>query len=70
MHEKHTIRVHRLIIFNNRTLFTSSAGLEHAKDLVTSYKQGKIQSMTPELWKAKKVIDATLHPGMLQSSLI
>jgi len=45
-------------------LFTSAASLEQAKDLVTSYKQGKIQSMTPDLWTAKKVIDATLHPGM------
>jgi tricarboxylate carrier len=44
-------------------LFTSPAALEHAKDLVTSYKQGKTQSMTPDLWSAKKVIDATLHPG-------
>jgi hypothetical protein len=44
-------------------LFTSSANLEHAKDLVTSYKQGKTQLMTPDLWSAKKVIDATLHPG-------
>lgn len=46
-----------------RTLFVSSAGLEHAKQLVTSYKKGEIKSMTPELWQAKKVIDSTLHPG-------
>lgn len=44
------------------TLFTSSAGLEHAKQLVTSYKQGQIKDMTPDLWKAKKIIDSTLHP--------
>ncbi|KAG9721015.1 hypothetical protein KCU59_g3841, partial [Aureobasidium melanogenum] len=44
---------HAANLSDPRTLFTSSAGLEHAKDLVTSYKQGKIQSMTPELWKAK-----------------
>jgi len=48
---------------NTRTLFTSKAGLDHAKDLVSSYKQGKIQSMTPELWQAKKIVDSTLHPG-------
>lgn len=46
-------------------MFVSSSGLEHAKQLVTSYKKGEIQSMTPELWQAKKVIDSTLHPGMV-----
>ncbi|TKA75705.1 hypothetical protein B0A49_01959 [Cryomyces minteri] len=49
-----------------RTLFTSSADLEHAKELVSSYKQGRIQHMTPDLWRAKKVIDSTLHPGTPQ----
>jgi sideroflexin-5 len=43
-------------------LLTSSAGLEHAKQLVASYKQGKVPEMTPELWHAKKIIDSTLHP--------
>jgi hypothetical protein len=46
----------------------SEAGLQHAKDLVTAYKQGQIQSMTPEIWQAKKIIDSTLHPGGLQLS--
>lgn len=46
-----------------RTLLTSSTGLEHAKQLITAYKTGKIRDMTPELWKAKKIIDSTLHPG-------
>ncbi|KAL9023328.1 MAG: hypothetical protein Q9180_008279 [Flavoplaca navasiana] len=45
-----------------RTLFVSSAGLESAKSLVSSYKLRHVQSMTPELWKAKKVVDSTLHP--------
>ncbi|ORY13859.1 sideroflexin-5 [Clohesyomyces aquaticus] len=53
---------HSADISDPRTLLTSSAGLEHAKQLVTSYKQGKIQDMTPELWTAKKIIDSTLHP--------
>ncbi|KAF2203487.1 tricarboxylate carrier [Delitschia confertaspora ATCC 74209] len=53
---------HSADISDPRTLFTSSAGLEHAKQLVTSYKMGKIRDMTPELWKAKKIIDSTLHP--------
>ncbi|CAL8574433.1 Sideroflexin FSF1 [Xanthoria parietina] len=45
-----------------RTLFVSSAGLESAKKLVSSYKQGHVPSMTPELWRAKKIVDSTLHP--------
>jgi sideroflexin-5 len=45
-----------------RTLFVSSSGLEQAKELVTSYKTGKAQSMTPEIWQAKKIVDSTLHP--------
>ncbi|OCL06045.1 Tricarboxylate/iron carrier [Glonium stellatum] len=53
---------HSADISDPRTLFTSSAGLEHAKQLVTSYKQGQIKDMTPDLWKAKKIIDSTLHP--------
>lgn len=47
-----------------RTLLTSSAGLEEAKTLISSYKQNKIPVMTPDLWAAKKVVDSTLHPGM------
>ncbi|KAI4286004.1 MAG: hypothetical protein L6R38_000231 [Xanthoria sp. 2 TBL-2021] len=45
-----------------RTLFVSSAGLESAKNHVSSYKQGHVLSMTPELWRAKKIVDSTLHP--------
>ena len=45
----------------------SSSGLENAKRLVTEYRQGKVQAMTPEIWKAKKIVDSTLHPGMLYS---
>jgi hypothetical protein len=44
-------------------LLVSSAGLEQAKRLIASYKQHEVPSMTPELWKAKKVVDSTLHPG-------
>ncbi|KAL2006877.1 hypothetical protein VTN00DRAFT_9545 [Thermoascus crustaceus] len=49
-------------ISDPRMLFVSSSGLENAKRLVSAYKQGQIQSMTPELWHAKKVVDSTLHP--------
>lgn len=27
------------------------------------YKEGRAKEMTPELWKAKKLVDSTLHPG-------
>jgi hypothetical protein len=50
-------------------LFTSSAGLENAKQLVTAYKMGKIRDMTPELWQAKKTIDSTLHPGTSNANM-
>jgi len=43
------------------TLLTSAAGLEKAKHLVTAYKTGKMQDMTPGLWSAK-IIDSTIHP--------
>lgn len=69
-----TTRVHRLELkatanfVRRRMLLTSSAGLEHAKQLVTAYKTGKIRDMTPELWKAKKIIDSTLHSGTAHTS--
>jgi hypothetical protein len=43
----------------------SVSGLENAKRLIASYKNGDILTMTPEVWHAKKVVDSTLHPGML-----
>ncbi|KAJ6054562.1 hypothetical protein N7444_003660 [Penicillium canescens] len=53
---------HAADIADPRTLFVSGAGLESAKSLIASYKQNRIPVMTPELWSAKKVVDATLHP--------
>lgn len=52
-----------LLIFY-RTLLVNKAGLEHAKTLIAGYKQGKIVEMNAELWKAKKIVDSTLHPGV------
>ncbi|MCJ1230154.1 hypothetical protein MMC12_006825 [Toensbergia leucococca] len=49
-------------IADPRTLFVSASGLENAKRLISSYKQGHVKSMTPEMWQAKKVVDSTLHP--------
>jgi len=47
----------------DRTLFVGKTGLEQAKTLISDYKRGNIKDMTPELWKAKKLVDSTLHPG-------
>ncbi|KAF2124815.1 sideroflexin-5 [Dothidotthia symphoricarpi CBS 119687] len=53
---------HSATIADPRTLLTSAAGLENAKQLVTAYRTGKIRDMTPDLWNAKKIIDSTIHP--------
>ncbi|KAK4039945.1 Tricarboxylate/iron carrier [Parachaetomium inaequale] len=53
---------HTAGITDPRTLLVGSAGLEQAKKTLIAYKQGQIQSMTPELWRAKKIVDSTLHP--------
>ncbi|OQE20312.1 hypothetical protein PENSTE_c013G08325 [Penicillium steckii] len=45
-----------------RTLFTSTSQLNTSMSLLANYKNGKIQEMNPELWKAKKIVDSTLHP--------
>ncbi|KAM0514105.1 hypothetical protein ACHAPE_007196 [Trichoderma viride] len=53
---------HTMSITDPSTLLAGSQGLESAKRLVTEYKTGKLQHMTPELWHAKKIVDSTLHP--------
>ncbi|KAL4743551.1 Tricarboxylate/iron carrier [Aspergillus similis] len=53
---------HAADISDPRMLFVSSAGLEQAKRLISSYKQNEIPAMNAELWRAKKVVDSTLHP--------
>jgi hypothetical protein len=54
---------HSLGITDPSTLLAGKTGLEKAKALVTDYKTGKVEHMTPELWQAKKIVDSTLHPG-------
>ncbi|TQN70971.1 putative mitochondrial transport protein fsf1 [Colletotrichum shisoi] len=54
---------HNMGLTDPSTLLVGGTGLEQAKSLLTDYKQGKIPFMTPDLWKAKKVVDSTLHPG-------
>jgi len=58
----------KLTRFLYRMLLVSKKGLNDAKELIASYKQGKIGQMTPELWHAKKVVDSTLHPGTIQTT--
>ncbi|KAL4910831.1 hypothetical protein BDW74DRAFT_3125 [Aspergillus multicolor] len=53
---------HAADLSDPRMLLVSSAGLEQAKRLISEYKQNKIPAMDAELWKAKKVVDSTLHP--------
>lgn len=43
-------------------MMVSPSSLDKAKQLISSYKENHIPKMTPELWKAKKVVDSTLHP--------
>ena len=51
-------------------LFISSSGLENAKKLIVSYKEGKTKEMTADLWRAKQIVDSTLHPGMLNLDIL
>ncbi|KAI0543219.1 sideroflexin-5 [Xylaria digitata] len=53
---------HTASITDPRTLLAGASGLEDAKKLIMAYKQGEIKDMTPELWKAKKIVDSTIHP--------
>ncbi|KAK0737122.1 Tricarboxylate/iron carrier [Apiosordaria backusii] len=53
---------HTASITDPRTLLVSSAGLTDAKNLLIAYRNGQIPNMTPDLWKAKKIVDSTLHP--------
>ncbi|KAI2621876.1 sideroflexin-5 [Xylaria nigripes] len=54
---------HTASITDPRTLLAGKNGLEDAKRLVMAYKSGEIKEMTPALWKAKKIVDSTIHPG-------
>ncbi|KAK3302570.1 Tricarboxylate/iron carrier [Chaetomium strumarium] len=53
---------HTVGITDPRTLFVGRTGLEQAKNALIAYKTGQIKEMTPELWRAKKIVDSTLHP--------
>jgi hypothetical protein len=55
-------------ISDPRTLFVSRAGLEQAKALLARYKDGQVREMSEEVWRAKKVVDSTIHPGIFSFS--
>lgn len=42
-------------------LLNTSKDVESAKRLVWDYRNGIIPQMTPELWRAKRVLDSTVH---------
>lgn len=43
-------------------LLNTSSDIEAAKRMIWDYKNGVTAKMSPELWRAKKVLDSTLHP--------
>uniref|UniRef100_A0A060TBV1 Sidoreflexin n=1 Tax=Blastobotrys adeninivorans TaxID=409370 RepID=A0A060TBV1_BLAAD len=45
-----------------RMLLNTSKDIESARTLIFQYKNNPSMSMTPELWRAKRVLDSTLHP--------
>lgn len=61
---------HSLDICDPRTLFTSNAQLSQHVNLISQYKNGITTEITPELWRAKKVVDATLHPDTGEKVLL
>lgn len=51
-------------------LLNSSTDIENAKRKVWDYKNGVVPNMTPDLWKAKKVLDSALHPDTGETVLL
>ncbi|CCF55845.1 hypothetical protein KAFR_0A04100 [Kazachstania africana CBS 2517] len=43
-------------------LLTTNADLVKAREIVKSYRDGKMKTATPEFWRAKKQLDSTVHP--------
>lgn len=43
-------------------LLTTSKDIEESKRLIWDYKNGLIPEMTPKLWRAKKILDSSIHP--------
>ncbi|CAH6718290.1 sideroflexin Fsf1p [[Candida] jaroonii] len=43
-------------------LLNTSKDISNAKQMIWDYRNGVIPSMTPELWRAKKILDSAIHP--------
>lgn len=43
-------------------LLSTSKDIEEAKRLIWDYRNGVIPEMIPQLWRAKKVLDSSIHP--------
>ncbi|KAL1925593.1 uncharacterized protein VTP21DRAFT_476 [Calcarisporiella thermophila] len=55
--------LHFMDVTDPRTLFVSSRRLAEAKQLMDDYRAGRaVRASEDELWKAKKIVDSTLHP--------
>ncbi|ODV58836.1 Fsf1p [Ascoidea rubescens DSM 1968] len=53
---------HCLEISDPFMLLNTKNDIKASRDLIQQYKNGIIKTMSPELWKAKKILDSTLHP--------
>lgn len=49
-------------ILDPTMLLNSTSDIEAAKRAVWDYKNGVTNSMGPEMWRAKKILDSALHP--------
>ncbi|KAF5094957.1 hypothetical protein D0Z03_001940 [Geotrichum reessii] len=43
-------------------LLNTPSDVERARALIAGYRSGATPTMSPELWRAKQVLDSTLHP--------
>lgn len=51
-------------------LLTTSKDLEHARKVISAYRQGELKDTTPEFWQAKKQLDSTVHPDTGETVLL
>lgn len=51
-------------------LLVSKKELDHSKEILGKYQKGEIADISPELWRAKKVMDSTIHPDTGEAVLL
>lgn len=51
-------------------LLNTSKDISNAKQMIWDYRNGVIPSMTPELWRAKKILDSAIHPDTGETVLL